>query len=332
MLIGPALPALGETAAATPAVVATSEPAHGGGGFALLLLKYRLALENLTEQLRERSAELTGGAQLFPGEMMGAWNSVTEGVSPIGLIAGLLAILAAALGARHAIRSRLAGDPLDGSSGHDERRGLRLGRAIYRAVVDLLGLVAFILVTLGLTAAFVPAGAARTFVFTYVTAALVTLSVALVSRFLLAPDANWARALPLGDLAARFLHRWFVTLAAVGSVGWLSAALLILSGMQFQAHLLLALAIGALMALLLAAMILEGRPLVAAALLGGDPAAAAPLRRRLARSWHVFAIVYVALIWALWAASIVTRGPSSIWAAVGSVLLAGRVAGLVEIG
>jgi small-conductance mechanosensitive channel len=69
-------------------------------------------------------------------------------------------------------------------------------------------------------------------------------------------------------------------------------------------------------------MILAGRPLVAAALLGEGPAPAAPLRLRLARSWHVFAIAYLIVVWALWAASIVTRGPSSIWSAVASVLLA----------
>ena len=166
----------------------------------------------------------------------------------------------------------------------------------------------------------VPAGRRRylrTFAFTYVSAALVTLAAALVARLLLAPDAPGARLLPLADAAARFLHRWFVILAAVGSTGWLTAALLILSGMQLEAHLLLALGMGTLMALLLATMILQGRGLVARALAGD---AITPLRARLARSWHIFAIVYLAAIWALWSASIVTRGPSNIWSAVASAL------------
>jgi hypothetical protein len=93
---------------------------------------------------------------------------------------------------------------------------------------------------------------------TYVTAALVALAAALIARFLLAPDAPSARLLPLSDRAARFLHRWLVALATVGSVAWLTAALLILSGMQLEAHLVLALAIGALIAVLLSAMILAG--------------------------------------------------------------------------
>jgi moderate conductance mechanosensitive channel len=238
----------------------------------------------------------------------------------VAMIVGSIAILGIALAARQVVRRRLAGDFPDASSGRADGFGRCLARALYRALVDLLGLVAFTLVTLTLNVLFVPDGAARTFVFTYVTAALVTLAAALVARLLLAPDLPGARLLPLADPAARFLHRWLVALAAVGSFGWLTAALLILSGMQLEAHLLLALAIGTLVAVLLAAMIMEGRPLVAAALLG--EAAATPLRRRLARSWHVFALAYLVAIWALWAASIVTRGPSSIWSAVASVLLA----------
>ena len=320
-LLGFAL-ALPVAAAAEPAAEAAA-PQHGGGGFALLLLDYRQGLERLTVALREGTAELALGAAMAPAEMTGALHRVTAGTDPILLIAGLLAILGAGLLARHAVRRRLAGGAEHGGAAGQGRFGLRLARALYRALVDLLGLGAFALTALVLATIFTPtAGPARSFILSYVTAALVAQAVALAARFLLAPDAPGARLLPLGDPAARFLHRWLVTLAAVGSVAWLSAALLILSGMQLEAHLILALAVGTLMAALLVAMILTGRPLVAAALLGEDPEAASTPRARFARSWHLFAILYLVVIWALWAASIVTRGPSSIWSAVASILLA----------
>jgi hypothetical protein len=52
-------PAWAEPDAAAAANPAPSAPAqHGGGGFALLLLAYRLGLERLTEDLRERDAWL----------------------------------------------------------------------------------------------------------------------------------------------------------------------------------------------------------------------------------------------------------------------------------
>jgi hypothetical protein len=85
-----------------------------------------------------------------------------------------------------------------------------------------------------------------------------------------------------GDIAARFLHRWLTFLTSVAIFGWLTRVLFILSGMRFEAHLALALAIGAIMTLLLAIMILRSRPLVTAGLLGDAPAEASPLRIRVA--------------------------------------------------
>ena len=258
-----ALPALAQAPAAPP-------ERHGGGGFALLLLDYRQELERLTMDLRVRAAELRGGAGMAPAEMMAALGRVTAGASPILLVGELLMILGAGLLARHAVHRRLAGAPVAGPvPGHF---GARLGRALYRGLVDLLALGAFAIVTIALVTAFVPpAGPVQTFILTYVTATLVVLGAALVARLLLAPDAPGARLLSLGDAVARFLYRWLVVLASVASFGWLSAALLILSGMQLDAHLILALAIGTLMALLLAVMLLQSRPLVRAALLGPRP-------------------------------------------------------------
>jgi small-conductance mechanosensitive channel len=279
-----------------PAAAAETAAQHGGGGFALLLLAYRQDLERLIEALRAGAAELADGAAMAPAEMMGALHRVTAGTDPLLLVVGLLAILAAGFLARQAVRRRLV-DPLDGGAARSDRFAQRLARALYRALVDLLGLGAFALTAIVLVTAFVPApGAARSFLLSYVTAALVALAVALASRFLLAPEAPGARLLPLGDGAARFLHGWLVTLAAVGSVAWLSAALLILSGMQLAAHLLLALAVGTLMALLLMAMILSGRRLLATALLGESPSAASPLRARLARSWAVASVLLAAAL------------------------------------
>jgi hypothetical protein len=247
LLIGMTWPALGQTPTPSSAAAPAAAPQHGGGGFALLLLDYRVALERLTEDLREGTAELAHGADMAPAEIMGAFHRVTEGANPATLIGGLLAILATGLAARHFVRRRLSGEQLDGSPPIEDGFGARLGRALYRALVDLLGLGAFALIAVALVAIFAPApGPARTFLLTFVTAALATFGTALVAHLLLAPDAPAARLLPVSDGVAGFLHRWLVTMAAAGSIGWLTAALLILSGMQLEAHLILALAIGTL--------------------------------------------------------------------------------------
>jgi small-conductance mechanosensitive channel len=104
--------------------------------------------------------------------------------------------------------------------------------------------------------------------------------------------------------------------------------------MALEAHLMIVLITGAILAVLLIVMILQARELVAAAILGagstprqGDAAAPetgnadglAPLRVQFAATWHVFAILYVIVIWLLWAMSMLARGSSTIWAATASV-------------
>jgi hypothetical protein len=71
-----------------PATAHSVQPQHGGGGFALVLLHYRLALEQLTDDVREYGAELIAGAHLLPAELAGAWRRVTEDTNPASLIGG----------------------------------------------------------------------------------------------------------------------------------------------------------------------------------------------------------------------------------------------------
>jgi hypothetical protein len=75
------LPALGQTPARSPAAVLAAAPQHGGSGFTLLLLDYRIALGYLTEDLREGTAELADGADMVPPR-----SSVRSIASPKGLI------------------------------------------------------------------------------------------------------------------------------------------------------------------------------------------------------------------------------------------------------
>ena len=136
--------------------------AHGGGGFALLLLAFRERLEHLADALSARGSELLVATRQLPAELGAAWHRVVEGTSPLALVALLLAVLALAGLARALVRRRLAV-----AKGAGDGCGRRVGRALYCALVDGLGLAAFALVALGLCVLFLPAGAGpRSFVFT----------------------------------------------------------------------------------------------------------------------------------------------------------------------
>jgi hypothetical protein len=86
--------------------------------------------------------ELGEGVHLMPLEAARAWQRVVADTDPVFQIAALLAILAAGVLARYGVRRRLGGLPLEVADATDGF-GLRLGRALHGALIDLLGLGAF---------------------------------------------------------------------------------------------------------------------------------------------------------------------------------------------
>ncbi|HYN12874.1 MAG TPA: mechanosensitive ion channel domain-containing protein, partial [Burkholderiales bacterium] len=138
-------------------------------------------------------------------------------------------------------------------------------------------------------------------------------------RLALSPQWPALRLLPIGERAAVFLYRWLLLAWDVAVFGWLSAGLLILTGVPLQAHLVLVLITGAAVGFILLLMILAARSEVAAAIRAAGEASR--LRTQFAGTWHLFAIVYLLAIWAFWAANMLDQGPSKIWAAIASVAI-----------
>jgi small-conductance mechanosensitive channel len=292
------------------------------GGLGVLLVKLRLGLEGMADNLRRQSARLSNGLMLLPGALATSIDKVAGGLGyggfliQIGYFLGLLALgTAAYLGVRRLTASRRSGleDPADTGF------GARVCAAALCAAFNLLAIAAFALVTIGVAAMlFDQQDPDRTFVVTFLTGALIVHGTALVSRFLLAPHAPALRLLALPDGAARFLHRWFVRIAGVATFAWLLAGLLILTGMPLAAHLIIVLMTGAIVAAMLLIMIVQSRAAVAAAIRGGGSPGDS-LRAQFADTWHVFATLYIVVIWVLWAMTMLAQGRSTIWAAIVSV-------------
>lgn len=68
-----------------------------------------------------------------------------------------------------------------------------------------------------------------------------------------------------------------------------------------------------------------GRSLLVVFAAGGEPPGTLPLpeglRRPAARTWHWLAIAYIAVIALMWTISMLSRGTSLLWPAVGSIVL-----------
>ncbi len=297
------------------------------GGLGALLLKTRLGLEGMGDTLRARAAVVREGWPLVSGSLATSMDRIAGGRGYPGFraqVAMLVALIAVGLAAMLLARRRVFGGQPRAPLAPVPEFGARLGAAGSRLLLELLPFAAYCVVTLGLAALlFEPGGADRTFHATYATGAAIVIGAAMLSQFVLSPREPALRLLPLSDDAARFLHRSLLWIVAVGVFAWLTAGLLILTGVPPKARLVIELITGATVGLTVLAVIVLSRARVAAAIRGGAPGAegVTRLRARLADTWHWFALLYLLLIWTFWAVSMLEEGPSTVWAAIASVAM-----------
>lgn len=287
----------------------------------MLLVKVRKGLEGSGDDTGRRAALVAEGLAMVPSALASSIDKVSGGKGAAGLaiqFVVLIALLAAGYAAhwtaRHYVVARHArSDPPQGAP-----FGTRLAAALLRLALELIPLAAFSLVTVWLAHLFfAPGSADRTFHITYLTGAIFVWAAALLLRLVLAPRSAALRLLRLSDETAFFLHRWLLRVIAVSIFLWLTAGLLILTGVPLKAHLVMVLITGAVVGVMVLVMILQCRTTVAAAI--RESAGGAAWRANLAATWHIFAILYVLVIWLLWAASMLDQKGSAIWAAVASV-------------
>jgi len=301
-------------------------PGKRSGGLDDLLMSTRLGLEGVGDLLRERAQVVKEGWPMVSGSVATSMDKIAGGRGYPGFrrqTAVLIGLIAAGLFAQWLVRRRVLGRDALVAVPEGSGFAARLGMASTRLLLELLPFAAFCLVTLGLAVLlFEPRGADRTFHVTYATGAAIVVAAAVLARFVLAPRVPGLRLLPIGDAAARFAHRWFLWITGAGVFAWLTAGLLIHTGVPLKAQLVISLITGSLLLVLLLAMIVRLRTLVADAIRASgdaDSRGAATLRSLFAATWHYFAILYVLVVYLLWALSVLGQGPSTVWAAVTSV-------------
>ena len=157
----------------------------------------------------------------------------------------------------------------------------RISYALLRFGLDLLGIAIFTAATIAtffvLYQGHVPV---RLTVMMLVGAVFIVRLIALVSRFLLAPNAPYLRLVPMDDPAAVLLHRRIVWLAAVGAGGSMTVDLLVLLGIDPDLARLLGTIVAAVFVAMLIALIWRGREPVARLIRGGAPSTLPTVLRR----------------------------------------------------
>ena len=296
-----------------------SQRKQGDGGLGVALVHFRKRLEATSSRLRKQTAQLQTGLMQFPSEFSTALGKIPGQSSWPSLLGQLLLFAALGFAGFGAVAFATLGLRAELMATSPSAANARYLNAGQRAFLEFLALLAFAVLAFGgITLFYGAGGAARNFVVTFLSGLFLMLGVIALTRILLAPRSPGLRLLPLGQKAANFLFRWLNLLAGFSIFIWLTAGLIILTGMKLPSHLFLVMLTGAATVVLLLFMIVRGRKLLADTIVGEEPSR---MRQKIAVAAPILLILYVLAVWLSWANSILLREPAGIWQAILGVAL-----------
>jgi small-conductance mechanosensitive channel len=201
----------------------------------------------------------------------------------------------------------------------------KLGNVLCRLLLDGLGVAFYILITSVLCVIFYNKGTAPyVVVLVYLLVSYYLRILVFLARFVLAPAKSRLRLVPMADEDAQFLYRWFVRIIAVAAIIVGASKVIERMAISEDLYLLSYSAAGLSVFILLIVMIWQSREKVAQAIC---PDAAdrtcdySPLRAGFAKSWHIFAILYVIFVGCFWQISALIAGKVTILKLISSLFV-----------
>lgn len=217
---------------------------------------------------------------------------------------GLIAVIGAGLLAEWLL-SRLARDIHEQLLAAVPRGALqKLSNLFCRLLLDSLGVGFYILISFVLFVILYNKGTATyAIVLPFLVVSYYIRALVFLAGFVLAPTKPALRLVPMADEDAKFLNRWFVRIIAVAAVIVGASKVIERMAVSEELYLLLYSAAGLSVFLLLIAMIWQSRERVAQAICQDNADGTcdhSPLRTGFAKSWHIFAILYVVFVGCFW--------------------------------
>jgi small-conductance mechanosensitive channel len=294
---------LREKAAAKPAEAPASPTIGRDSPIGRLFTAATEGVSSGLERLRTSSSRAAESV----GTLSSAYEAITGGKGAGQLVMSVLSLLAiigagllaerllvrATEGIRHQL---LTAVPLG--------RLQKLGLVISRMLLEAVGVALYVLVTFLLfVMAYGKEDVGYSLVSLYLIGSYYFKIFIFAAKVVLAPRAPGLRLFPLGDEHARFLYRWMLRIFVAAVVIAPASSVFKEAGVSPELHSLMYCTGGVTIILLLIAMIWQSRRRVALAICPEREPAGGPttsLRATVAKSWHLFAILYVVVIGSFW--------------------------------
>jgi len=270
--------------------------------------------------LSARIRYVFAGFGLLSEELGKALNRLTDGQGAsrlLWMILGILALIAGGIAVEILIR-RLTSNARHRIKSAQPKKILEMFKFLaQRTLWDLLYLAVFTFAIYLLFLNFYPTGGPIVqLAINYLPVILIVRLVAIGLKCILSPAASQLRLVPLKDNEAAFLFRGFVLLVIIGPAEATTCWLLLELGVPENVFLLLYNCMILSLFIILAAMIWMSRQRVARAILGESSSStvdASSFRRKIAKSWHILAIVYALTMILFWVSNLLTEGKDLIF-------------------
>ena len=211
------------------------------GGLAGLVKK----IHTISDIIQWRIYELKSGAGANPEDLPRIYKLLRKGdrkekPDAFKTILSVIGVFLASLVIVWFLRRFTAATYRHIEKAHSVNIKARVGGLALRALLDLLFMFIFAIVTLALFFIFMERGGPqRVLVATYLAAFLIVMAVQLVLRFFLTSKVPTLRFLPMDDETAVYLHRWLLAISAVITFGWFTCGIFRVAGASEANHLIM---------------------------------------------------------------------------------------------
>ncbi|MEE8316543.1 MAG: mechanosensitive ion channel family protein, partial [Syntrophobacteria bacterium] len=201
----------------------------------------------------------------------------------------------------------------------------KLSNLFCRLLLDALGVGFYILISFVFFVIFYNKGTASyVIVLTFLVVSYYIRVLVFLAGFVLSPAKPTLRLVPMADEDAKFLNRWFVRIIASAAVIVGASKVIERMAISEELYLLIYSAAGLSVFLLLILMIWQSRERVAQAICQDSADGIcdhSPLRTGFAKSWHIFAILYVVFVGCFWQISALIAGNVTILKLIASLFV-----------
>lgn len=180
----------------------------------------------------------------------------------------------------------------------------RLLWSLLRLVIEGAQIAALYATAMTVLTVLDPKFGTRLLVLVFIHAAVIVRSLMALARVLLAPDNPGLRLLPCSDEAAKLTQRWLRRLVLVPVYAYLALQAARLLGLPWGVHDAVLRLIGLYVAVQVIVLILSVREPVGALIRKAGGQRLRLFTVRVSRSWHWLAIIYVTLMYAIWALAV----------------------------